>query len=52
MIVEIIKELTAKEDTSEIPSVQILSWTKRIEAHQLQKAMVDSLRRSFIWLLK
>ena len=52
MTAQIIKELTiVKDSSSEVMSKQVMSWEKRIEAEQSQKAMLDSLRavKSLAW---
>ena len=44
MIANIINELTAKKNTSEVKSKEMLSWPKWMEAQSSQKALVDSLK--------
>ena len=44
MTAEIIKELPVIKNASKVKSEQVLSQPKRIEAQQLQKTMLDSLK--------
>ena len=44
IIVEIIKELTALKETSEVSSEQTLMGAQRIEAQRAQKDVLDNIR--------
>ena len=44
MVEEIIRELKALKDTSEVSSEQILLWIQRVETQRAQKEVLDNIR--------
>ena len=44
IIAEIMKELTALKDTSEVSSEQILMWDHRADAQEAQREVLDNIR--------
>ena len=44
MMVEIIKELTKSEENKDVTSNQVFIWTRQVEAHRTQTAVVNNLK--------
>ena len=44
IMMEIIRELAAIKETSNVTDEQVLSWSKRVEALRVQKALLEACK--------
>ena len=54
MMAEILRELTVIKESYDVPSQQVLIWTKRIEVQRAQKVVLNQLKnvKNLIWWKK
>ena len=46
MMSKIIRELIIVKNTNENPSVQVLSWVRRVDGQRAQKAILDVAKKT------
>ena len=45
MLVDIITELTKTEESNDVTSEEVLTWTKRVEGQNFQSVVMNSLKK-------